>query len=403
MNASDWPLPPDSAPRGTAEQPQEVVILVEGSPPPGRRPLQYRPLRLWLPAVLFVATCFSTWYVAGWVYAACLMTILLCHEAGHYLQARRHGVRASLPFFIPLPFSPIGTMGAIILMEPRAGDRRGLFDIGITGPLAGLVPTLVFSVIGLYHSKPDLIDPRATEFGEPLIFRFLSRWIFGPMPEGFDVYLSPMAMAGWVGLLVTAINLFPIGQLDGGHILYGLLRWWARPVASMLLAGAVVAAVYFRMAQWWFMLLLLVLMGPGHPPTSNDYVRLGPVRTILGWLTLAFLPLGFTPDPFPSLGRPPRPRPVQLEDRNFVWNRVPRDSGIYLDGPANRRGAIGRMACPALACGGGFQVRVPSLPGGQPGLIGQIAPAGTGRLRPGFAQPTIAPTGPIGRRSFQCG
>jgi Zn-dependent protease len=103
-----------------------------------------------------------------------------------------------------------------------------------------------------------------------------------------------------VGLLITSLNLFPIGQLDGGHILYGLLRDRARPVATLVLLGAIAAVFYFKMIWWLVMLFLLVLMGPAHPPTTNDNVPLGPWRTILGWLTLAFLPFGFTPNPLPQ-------------------------------------------------------------------------------------------------------
>ena len=150
------------------------------------------------------------------------MTILLCHEMGHFLQAQRYGVYASLPFFIPVPVQPFGTMGAVIVMEPRVGHRRALFDIGITGPLAGLVPTLVFLVIGLQHSTFAM--PGKESYGDPLLVRFLANWILGPTPAGLAIVVDPMAFAGWVGLFITSLNLIPIGQLDGGHVLYALLR-----------------------------------------------------------------------------------------------------------------------------------------------------------------------------------
>jgi len=241
----------------------------------------------------------------GVVYAASLMTILICHEAGHFFQARRYGVYASFPYFIPMPFSPIGTMGAVIAMEAHTGDRKALFDIGITGPLAGLVPTLVFSILGLQLSEKIPISETGTALGEPLIFKLLSWQIVGTLPEGQEILLHPMAYAGWVGLLITALNLFPIGQLDGGHVLYGLLRTKAHAVATLVLFGAT-AAVFLgtallgdpRLMGWTLMLLLLYLMGPRHPPTADDNVPLGFWRHVLGWLTLAFLPLGFTPIPF---------------------------------------------------------------------------------------------------------
>jgi membrane-associated protease RseP (regulator of RpoE activity) len=134
--------------------------------------------------------------------------------------------------------------------------------------------------------------------GEPVLFKMLAAWIHGPIPKGHDLFLHPVAFAGWVGLLITALNLLPIGQLDGGHILYGLLRTQAHKVATLLLLGAVVAVLWYGLWGWTLMLLLLILMGPVHPPTANDRVPLGTVRTVLGWLTLAFVPLGLTPIPF---------------------------------------------------------------------------------------------------------
>jgi len=265
-------------------------------------------------------------------YCACVMTILVCHEAGHFLQARRYGVYASLPYFLPMPFTPLGTLGAVIVMDSRVKDRRALFDIGITGPLAGLVPTLIFCVLGMQFglSRVGVPDLKSFEFGDPLVFKWLTQLTFGPVPDGHDVLVGPMAFAGWVGLLVTAINLFPIGQLDGGHVLYGLLRRRALWVATAVLVGAVIGAAVFHLTMWWLMLLLLVLMGPRHPPTTNDNVPLGAARIVLGWLTLAFLPLGFTPNPFPSLTGPPpherqQPRPPQqVQPDEGTWVRQDR-------------------------------------------------------------------------------
>ncbi len=224
----------------------EVVQEVEpGTPwawqefrPPRPRPRHGRRL----PAMLFVSTCLSTLWIgtqigdkprdwmaawfAGLRYAVPLMTILVCHEMGHFLQARRYGVYASLPYFIPIPFRPFGTLGAVIFMEPRIGGRKALFDIGITGPLAGLVPTLIFCVLGLHLTQAQSAIPRhGTDLavGCPLLFRALCTWRFGPLPADFPInvgMLHPMAFAGWVGLFITSLNLIPIGQLDGGHVLY---------------------------------------------------------------------------------------------------------------------------------------------------------------------------------------
>ena len=161
-----------------------------------------RPQRRWrLPLLLFVATCLSTLLAGaldqgageGWLagvlsglrYAVPVMTILICHEMGHFIQAHRYGVYASFPYFIPMPFSPLGTLGAVIAMEPRVGHRRALFDIGITGPLAGLVPTLIFLVIGLQHLACwDCPTDGTLLFGDPLLFQLLADRILGPIPRG---------------------------------------------------------------------------------------------------------------------------------------------------------------------------------------------------------------------------
>jgi membrane-associated protease RseP (regulator of RpoE activity) len=253
-----------------------------------------------LPILLFAATCVSTWSVGGYAFSLALMTTLLAHELGHFLQARRYGVPASLPYFIPMPQSPIGTMGAVIVMQPGRGDRRALFDIAVTGPLAGLIPALLFSIVGLQRSQVVQIaeQPGGLILGEPILFRLLAYLTFGPLSDGQDVSLHPVAYAGWVGMFITALNLIPIGQLDGGHILYALLLKRAHLVAQALLLAAVIGVVVWGYWGWILMIVLLMLMGPAHPPTANDHVPLGSGRTMLGWTSLFFVPLGFTPMPF---------------------------------------------------------------------------------------------------------
>jgi membrane-associated protease RseP (regulator of RpoE activity) len=238
-------------------------------------------------------------FVYGLRYAVPVMTILVCHEMGHFIQAHRYGVYASLPYFIPMPFSPLGTLGAVIAMEPRMGRRKALFDIGITGPLAGLVPTFIFLIVGLHYST--FAEPSHGDFavGAPPLFSFLADWIVGQLPAGRVLRIDPMAFAGWVGLLITSLNLIPIGQLDGGHVLYALLRQKANKVASFLLLLAVffVALNFRELGGWMLMLLLLIIMGPVHPPTADDTEPLGLGRIVLGWVTLAFIVVGFTPTP----------------------------------------------------------------------------------------------------------
>lgn len=315
----DQYLPSSASPPEASPSDGEYVIptVVEeprlrAAPLPPRLP---RRRRVFLPVLLFVATCLSTLLAGGryhwadgvvrfdWheglIYAFSLMTILIFHEAGHFFQARRYGVPASFPYFLPMPFSPLGTLGAVIGMDARIGNRKALFDIGITGPLAGLVPTIACCVIGLHlsTSRATLPDPAEHVLGTSVLFGFLAQTMVEPSPDGVLIDLHPMALAGWVGLLVTALNLLPIGQLDGGHILYGLLRTKANYVATLLLMAAVMASLFFWFWWWWLMLLLLMFIGPNHPPTADDRVPIGAARHVLGWLALAFVPLGLPPIP----------------------------------------------------------------------------------------------------------
>jgi len=267
----------------------EVVPTDEDEVQPGKPP--------WLAIGLFLACCISTYSVpgGGLLYAVCVMGILLCHEMGHYIQARRYRVPASFPYFIPFPISPIGTMGAVIAMRGHIGDRKALYDIGISGPLAGLVPTLICCWLGITWSE---VVVRPDNMGEPLLFQWMVRWYFGPLAPGETVYIHPVAFAGWVGLFLTGLNLFPIGQLDGGHVLYALLREKAHVIAWIVVIGSLVAMVISGAYFWLLMLTLIILIGPAHPPTANDEAPLGIGRIILGWLTLAFVVISFTPTPF---------------------------------------------------------------------------------------------------------
>lgn len=288
-----------ASPRAVEEEefvPAELVPTTVEEAPQRRIPL--------LPVVLFLITCMTTYQSQGGglkalAYSVPVMLILLCHEFGHYIQARRYRVPASLPYFIPMPIGPIGTMGAVISMSGRMPNRKALFDIGISGPLAGMGPALICTVLGLLWSHVERIPPGfGGRLGDPLLFRVLVNWIFGELPAGHDVFLHPLAFAGWVGVFLTALNLVPIGQLDGGHVLYAMLRGKARIIAWVLFAGAIIGMAVTRNYGWSVMLILLYMMGPSHPPTVNDREPLGTGRVVLGWLTLAFLIIGFTPTPF---------------------------------------------------------------------------------------------------------
>ena len=317
-------------------EPEEPILLaevVEEPPGPERRLSRGISARQWIVAgLLFAATCLTT-FLAGltmapesgqllehWLkgdtapaellwelfqsagsYAVAVMIILTLHEAGHYLQARRYGVRVSLPYFIPMPLTPIGTLGAVIAMDARVPNRKVLFDIGVTGPLAGLVPTLVCCVWGMQRARYEPVGQDAMIFGDPLLFHWLAGWLLGPRPEGHEILLNPILFAGWVGLLITSLNLLPIGQLDGGHILYALMGPKARGVAQWLLGAATGLVIYtiirYHNPGWMLMVILLYLIGPGHPPTYQDHIGIGPFRKVLGWLMLGFIFLGLTPMP----------------------------------------------------------------------------------------------------------
>ncbi len=227
-----------------------------------------------------------------------LLTILGSHEMGHYLVAKRYKVQASLPFFLPsLP--PLGTLGAFISMRDPIPNRRALLDIGVSGPLVGFAIAIPVTLAGLALSttSPSLPPSMAGEAIQPsLLFNFLS--LFFPLPDSFIMH--PLAFAGWVGLFVTAINLLPAGQLDGGHVaraLFGRNQFYLSWAAILLLF----AMSYFYIG-WIFFGFLILMLGARHPPPLNDLTRLDPVRKLVGVGAVAILFLTFVPVPFVAVG-----------------------------------------------------------------------------------------------------
>lgn len=234
----------------------------------------------------------------GLAFSLPLMCILTCHELGHYIQTRRYGVYSSLPYFIPMPFGPFGTLGAVIGMDGRIPNPRALFDIGISGPLAGLVPTFVCLYFGIKWSYFGPVSGGGEMiFGEPLLFQYLTHWFYGPMPPDMMLYRHPVAMAGWVGLFLTSLNLLPFSQLDGGHVFYALVGPRATLISWTVFYGIVVLVVLFQLWHWVLILIILSAIGVAHPPTADDKVSLTPFRRVLGWVTLAFVVVGLTPTP----------------------------------------------------------------------------------------------------------
>jgi membrane-associated protease RseP (regulator of RpoE activity) len=227
----------------------------------------------------------------GFAYAGTFLTILLFHEFGHYIFARKHNVDASLPYFIPMPLMFIGTMGAVIRMRGRIQDRDALLDIGAGGPLGGLLVAIPLMVIGVSLSevKPLPVDGYLQE-GNTLLYAFIKYLFHGEIPAGSDVMLHPMAFGAWFGFFMTALNLLPIGQLDGGHITFAWLPRY-HPFLSKLFHGllfAVPVALYFFVGlaglNWLvFAAVIYKLMGsfgPEHPPVESD----APLSTGRKWV-----------------------------------------------------------------------------------------------------------------------
>ncbi len=236
--------------------------------------------------------------LSGLPFSITIMAILLSHEMGHYLAARRFNVRATLPYFIPFP-SIIGTMGAVIKIKSPIEDKRALLYIGAMGPLVGFLLSLAATVAGLYLSEVKPLPPAGPAevyiFGDSLLFKLLTWLIHGSIPGGYDVYLSPYAWAGWIGFLVTSLNLMPMGQLDGSHILYALIGRWQ--LAFGWAAFVALGVLSFIWPGWivWIVMALAFLM-IGHPAIP-DATPLRAREKIIGWLCVIIFIVTFIPVP----------------------------------------------------------------------------------------------------------
>ena len=296
---------------------------------------QRRRRRRWKwPLLLFLATFASTWWVAvchwqpiqpwieayaegdtlflrqlvlarwgqGLLYSVAILGVLGLHEAGHYVMTLFYRVPASPPIFIPFPLNPIGTMGAVIAMQGRSADRKEIFDIGIAGPLAGLAVALPIAWLGA--QQLDLQTPGRGElaFQCPLLLSWLVRWTHHPdYPLLGGVWLSqlnPFFVAGWVGLLITGLNMVPVGQLDGGHITYSLFGRGAHWIARLIVVAVIAFMVYAQTFLWLVMTLFILLIGTDHPPSADDGAKLGVLRVLLGLASLAIPVLCFPPQVF---------------------------------------------------------------------------------------------------------
>ncbi len=280
-----------------------------------------RPTRAWLSALMFVLTVLSCLYagatmvildpiqaifhpLAGFPFAASLLSILLAHELGHYTVARLLGTPVSLPFFIPMPLGPFGTLGAFIQMKAPPTNRRTLLAIAAAGPLAGLVLAIPILILGLSMSPVQLIpsnEPVMME-GNSLLYALLKILVFGRfLPSGgLDVFLHPVAFAGWAGLLVTGLNLIPAGQLDGGHVVYALLGQRSRLLTRLIIFALILLGLIW--SGWIFWAILVYVFGQRHAEPLDDLTRLdAPCQALAILLVIVFI-LVFTPIPLTVTG-----------------------------------------------------------------------------------------------------
>jgi membrane-associated protease RseP (regulator of RpoE activity) len=262
---------------------------------------------------------------AGLTFSIPMMAILLAHEMGHYLTSRRHGVEATLPYFIPAPVPSlfiIGTFGAFIRMKSPPRTRRAMFEIGAAGPWAGFAVALLAVILGLKLSKVTPLDNSAggLNLGNSMLFWGVSRVILGVDPNSVNVDLHPMAFAGWVGLFVTTLNLLPVGQLDGGHVVYSMLGERVHRIVSRLCWAATALMVvvpyalgYDFWAGWLIWFVLVFFLGLGHPSTIDTHTPLSGGRRIMAWATIALFILTFSPVPFSFV--PPSPAERQQQEQ----------------------------------------------------------------------------------------
>jgi membrane-associated protease RseP (regulator of RpoE activity) len=265
---------------------------------------------------------------SGVPFAVSLLAILLAHEFGHYLAARYHKTDVTLPYFLPFPFSPFGTLGAFIQLREPPRNKRVLLDIGIAGPLAGLVVAIPVLLIGLALSEvsriPDILHagqvyslegnsilyllakfvvhgqwlPTPASYGNVTPIIYWLRYVFTGLPSpigGMDVMLHPIAWAGWAGLLVTALNLIPAGQLDGGHVLYSLFGKNSRFVLPFILAGLAILGFFWQ--GWWLWVFLILFLGGSHAQPLDQITKLDAGRTALAVFGLIVFVLVFVPVP----------------------------------------------------------------------------------------------------------
>ena len=294
-----------------------LSVMLAGAQPEGPMPGDFAGQFLMLAKSIFT----------GWPFALSLLGILLTHELGHYFMSRYHKTPATLPYFIPLPFSLLGTMGAAIIMRATPKNKRVLFDIGVAGPIAGLVVAIPVLFLGLKLSTLGTIDPDPGGFleGNSLIYLFAKFVMFGkllpspvepqgilywlqyfftgrPVPfGGLDVFIHPVAFAGWAGILVTALNLIPAGTLDGGHVIYALFGDRSRKAFPYIIGILVVLGISW--SGWWLWAAILFWLGRVNAQLLDQITTLDPPRRLLAVAMVIIFVLVFMPVPFMTLAQ----------------------------------------------------------------------------------------------------
>ena len=348
MNAPGPDQPFENPPIASSMRPWEARVAV-------RRPRRIPVVHFLLFLLTFLTTSMAGAFqaganplrdwssiAAGFPFAVTLLSILLIHELGHYTLAKRHGVEATLPYFIPGPPFFVGTFGAFIRMKSPPSTRRALFDVGAAGPWAGLLVAIPAVLVGLRLSEvhPLGLTDEGLILGDSILFSFLTRVALGTTPSDATIVLHPVALAGWFGLFVTCLNLLPVGQLDGGHVTYAMFCRAHRWIARVFLL--VIAFLGMRGWEGWFVwIVLLMVIGIDHPPTRDTTTPLRGYRRLAAWLTVAAFVVTFMPEPLtmaepspvfegertPVVWRPEAP-PSGRGGLRLRWQRAPHGRGM---------------------------------------------------------------------------
>lgn len=271
--------------------------------------------KIWIHLLLVVLTMLTTLFagalhtgadpfsnpetiIKGIPFSLSLLLILGLHEMGHYLASKKYGIKATLPYFLPVPHPLIGTMGAFIKVQSPITHKDALIEIGSMGPIIGFFVSLLISSIGISLSTPVPVDTTVEhiKLGTPLIFNILTRLFHGPIPQGWEMMLHPVAFAGWLGMFVTALNLLPIGQLDGGHISFALFGVYHKVVSKVTFVALLFFGFFW--AGWWLWNVMLIFLGLYHPPILNQIAPLSFKMKLLGFFSILIFLLTFIPVPF---------------------------------------------------------------------------------------------------------